>query len=330
MITVYDLVDNRLCQRSGDGLVCDKTVWVDILCPTPEEDTMAETALGIDIPTRLEMREIEDSNRFYTENGVSYMTGITLHNADLPVPLTSAVTFILSGKHLITVRYAEPRAFSLYAAKAMKSDTGASSGAGVMAGLIEMLIERQADLVERVQDEVEKSAPHIFGRKTDDDAPQESKSSRPKRLDVLLRAVGKQGDITSRAQESFLSLQRVINYAITVVRARKDDAEALARLQSSSDDAVHLMDSLRFLSARTTFLLDATLGMISNEQNQIIKLFSVMAVMLMPPTLVASIYGMNFKHMPELEWPLGYPLALCAMVISAVVPFLYFRRKGWM
>ncbi len=330
MITVYDVVDKRLCQHAGNDLVGPNSVWIDILNPTPDEDTTVETALGIDIPTRLEMREIEDSNRFYTENGVAYMTGVTLHSSDQPVPMTSAVTFILCGTRLVTVRYAEPRAFPLYAAKAMKGDTGGTNGAGVMAGLIEMLIERQADLVERVQDEVERTAPQIFGQKSVEATKDAAQSSRPRRLDVMLRAVGKQGDITSRAQESFMSLQRVINYALGVVRDRKEEPQIVSRLQSSLGDTMHLMESLRFLSARTTFLLDATLGMISNEQNQIIKLFSVMAVMLMPPTLVASIYGMNFHHMPELDWSYGYPLALCAMVISAVVPYLYFRRKGWM
>jgi magnesium transporter len=104
----------------------------------------------------------------------------------------------------------------------------------------------------------------------------------------------------------------------------------MTRIESANHDITSLMESLRFLSARTSFLLDATLGMISTEQNQIIKLFSVMAVMLMPPTLVASIYGMNFRFMPELAYEWGYPLALGAMFISGLVPFLYFRKKGWL
>jgi magnesium transporter len=167
-------------------------------------------------------------------------------------------------------------------------------------------------------------APVVFGQKS------MGQASRNRRLDVLLRTVGKEGDVTARAQESAMSLHRLLLYAAGTVRTRKDDPSILERIEAANHDITSLMESLRFLSTRTSFLLDATLGMISNEQNQIIKLFSVMAVMLMPPTLVASIYGMNFKFMPELDFPLGYPMALCLMFISGLVPYLYFRRKGWL
>lgn len=324
MITVYDVEDNKLCSRTDAQLIGEASVWIDLVNPTPEEDTAIEQALSIDIPTRSEMREIEASNRFYTENDTVYMTGITLHNPELPVPQTSGVTFILAGKRLITVRYAEPRAFPVYVARVMKGEAGCNTGPGIMTGLIEMLIERQADLIEKVQDEVETIAPQIFAQRS------AGQSSRPKRLDALLRTVGKEGDICSRALESFMSLHRLSMYALNALRQRKDDPAIIARLETAHHDISSLMESLRILSSRTAFLLDATLGSISNEQNQIIKLFSVMAVMLMPPTLVASVYGMNFKHMPELDWPYGYPMALGLMVISAVIPFIYFRRKGWM
>jgi magnesium transporter len=269
------------------------------------------------------MREIEASNRFYTENGAYYMTGIILHNSSQEVPMTSVITFILSGTHLVTVRYADPRAFPLFVARAQKGDYGCRSGAGIMIGLIEMLIERGADLIERVQDQVERMAPIVFGQNG-------SQHSRDRRLDVLLKTVGKEGDITARAQESAMSLHRLLLFFANAVRERKDDKRVMARIEAANHDITSLMESLRFLSSRTGFLLDATLGMISTEQNQIIKLFSVMAVMLMPPTLVASIYGMNFKHMPELDVPWGYPLALGLMFVSGLVPYLYFRKKGWL
>ncbi|HEY8127940.1 MAG TPA: magnesium transporter CorA family protein, partial [Hyphomicrobium sp.] len=291
--------------------------------PAEDEDKVIEQALGIEVPTRSEMREIEASNRFYTENSTYYMTGIIVHNSSQDVPLTSVITFILAGTRLVTVRYADPRAFPLYVARAAKGDPGCHSGSGIMIGLIEMLIEREADLIEKVQDQVERMAPLVFGQKG---VP----APRDRRLDVLLKTVGKEGDVTARAQESAMSLHRLLLYFANAVRERKDDKRVMARIESANHDITSLMESLRFLSARTSFLLDATLGMISTEQNQIIKLFSVMAVMLMPPTLVASIYGMNFRHMPELEVPWGYPLALCLMFFSGLVPYLYFRKKGWL
>lgn len=322
MITVYDAVGGKLVPRSEPGNL-GTAVWIDLLNPADDEDKTIEQALGIEVPTRSEMREIEASNRFYSENGAYYMTAIILHNSSLDVPMTSVITFVLSGAHLVTVRYADPRAFPLYVARAKKGDPACSSGPGIMIGLTEMLIEREADLIERVQDQVERLAPIVFGQNGSHD-------SRDRRLDVLLKTVGKEGDITARAQESAMSIHRLLLYFANAVRERKDDKRIMTRIESANHDITSLMESLRFLSSRTGFLLDATLGMISTEQNQIIKLFSVMAVMLMPPTLVASIYGMNFKYMPELAESWGYPLALGLMFVSGLLPFLYFRKKGWL
>ena len=320
MITVYDAVGGKLVARPQIGNLSNGGVWIDLLNPAEDEDKTIEQAIGIEVPTRSEMREIEASNRFYTENGAYYMTSIILHNSSQDVPMTSVITFILTGSRLVTVRYADPRAFPLYVARAGKGDPACASGPGIMIGLIEMLIEREADLIERVQDQVERMAPIVFGQN----------GSRDRRLDVLLKTVGKEGDITARAQESAMSIHRLLLYFANAVRERKDDKRIMTRIESANHDITSLMESLRFLSARTSFLLDATLGMISTEQNQIIKLFSVMAVMLMPPTLVASIYGMNFKYMPELAETWGYPLALGLMFVSGLVPFVYFRKKGWL
>jgi magnesium transporter len=320
MITVYDAVGGKLVARPQIGNLSSGGVWIDLLNPAEDEDKIIEQALGIEVPTRSEMREIEASNRFYTENGAYYMTSIILHNSSQDVPMTSVITFILSGSRLVTVRYADPRAFPLYVARAGKGDPACASGPGIMIGLIEMLVEREADLIERVQDQVERMAPIVFGQN----------GSRDRRLDILLKTVGKEGDITARAQESAMSIHRLLLYFANAVRERKDDKRIMTRIESANHDITSLMESLRFLSARTSFLLDATLGMISTEQNQIIKLFSVMAVMLMPPTLVASIYGMNFRYMPELAETWGYPLALGLMFVSGLVPYLYFRKKGWL
>jgi magnesium transporter len=324
MITVYDVNDGRLLVRSEEGLIGDGTVWIDLLNPTEEEDKLIEQALAVDVPTRSEMREIEASNRFYTEDGTVYMTAIVLHGRSKGTPLSSIITFILAGKRLITVRFAEPRGIKLYAARAARAGNGCGRGSEVLIGLLEMLIERQADLIERVQDEVERLPPLIFEPdKTD-------QSARTRKLDDILRSVGKEGDVVARAQESAMSLQRTLLYASTTLRAMGEEKPLIKRIEAATQDITSLMESLRFLSSRITFLLDATLGVISNEQTKIIKLFSVVSVAMMPPTLIASIYGMNFKYMPELEWPFGYPVAILAMVLSALLPYIYFRRKGWL
>ena len=323
MITLYDTKGSALVRREGPEPVASDTVWLDLLNPTPEEDAFVEKQLGISIPTRAEMREIEVSNRLYQENGAYYMTAFIVYNLDAPTPSTSTLTFILAGNRVVTVRYAEPKAFPFFLSRVEKEALPCSTAAAIIVGLLETIVHRQADLVERIQDEVERTAQGIFEIKG-------GQQTRNRRLDLLLKAIGKEGDITSRAQESAVSLDRVMTFFANAVRERKDDARILQRIDTVHRDIASLMEHMRSLTTRIIFLLDATLGMINIEQNQIIKIFSVLAVVLLPPTLVGTVYGMNFKHMPELDWFLGYPWALGLMVVSAVLPFAYFRRRGWL
>ena len=323
MLTIYDHQGTGLAKREGMLPITDATVWIDLLNPTAEEDAFVENALGISVPTRAEMREIEASNRLYQENGAYFLTAFIVYNVEAPVPLTTALTFILAGARLVTVRYAEPKAFPLFLQRVEKGDLACDSAPGIMIGLIEAIIHREADLIEKIQDEVDRTAPIIFEIRG-------GQQTRTRRLDAILKAVGKQGDTNARAQESALSIDRLLTYFLNAVKERKDNARIHSRIEIAHRDVSSLMEHMRFLSQRIAFLLDATLGMISTEQNQIIKLFTVASVMLMPPTLIASIYGMNFKHIPELEFLWGYPMALFAMILSALVPFIYFRRKGWL
>jgi magnesium transporter len=322
MLTIYDTTDHSLLRHNETAPITKDTVWFDLLNPTPEEDRRVEGLLGISVPTREEMREIELSSRFYQEGGATYMTAFIVHNIEKEVPTGSTVTFILAGNALITVRYADPKAFPLFLQRVAKGDASCSSGAAIMIGLIETLIERGADLVELIQDRADAMAQAVF------DISGRRKGAR--RLDVLLKGTGTQGDTVARAQESATSLERVLHFFHTAACDRNCDQKIIQRISTAEKDIASLMENMRFLSGRMSFLLDATLGMISNEQNQIIKLFSVMAVMLMPPTLVASVYGMNFRHMPELDWLEGYPMALILMFFSALIPFLYFRSKRWL
>jgi magnesium transporter len=324
MLTVYDTtLGTALAKRDGLAAITDHSVWLDLLNPTPEEDAHVEKALGISVPTRAEMREIEASNRLYVEGGAYFMTALVVYDIEAQIPRSTAITFILSGKHVVTVRYAEPKAFPIFLARVEKGDVPCHSAPAILIGLIESIIHREADLIERIQDDVDKTAPLIFDSKG-------GQSTRSRRLDSTLRMVGREGDITARTQESTLSLDRALSFLANAAKERGDDARIQDRIAICHRDIHSLMEHMRFLSSRVDFLLSATLGMISTEQNKIIKLFSVVAVMLMPPTLVASVYGMNFKSMPELNWAYGYPAALVLMVVSAVLPYLFFRRKGWL
>jgi magnesium transporter len=323
MLTIYEANGKGLKVHDPAQPITGNCVWLDVLQPSPAEDRFVEDVLMVDIPSRAEMREIEPSNRFYQEKGAYFMTASIVYNIEAPVPSTTPVTFILAGDRLVTVRYAEPKAFPLYMQRVDKGDAPCSTGAAIMMGLIEALIHRKADLIERIQDEVDKLAQSVFDIRG-------GQQTRNRRLDVLLKGTGKAGDITARAEESATSLNRLLHFLAQATRERGDDPRIRQRIKAAQRDINSLMDHTRFLSGRISFLLDATLGIISNEQNQIIKLFSVMAVVLLPPTLVATVYGMNFHNMPELNWAWGYPVALIVMVLSAILPYVYFRHKGWL
>jgi magnesium transporter len=322
MLTIYDTTGLSLLKHNETAPITNDTVWFDLLNPTKEEDNHVEALLKISVPTRAEMREIEASSRFYQENGASYMTAYIVHNLDDGTLGSSTLTFILTGNALVTVRYSDIKAFPDFLSRVERGDATCRTGAGIMIGLIETLVERKADLIVEIQDRVDKLAKGVFqlGKRR----------SRDKKLDTLLKGVGAEGDLVARAAESATSLERVLHAFKNSAEERNCDAKIHQRLATAERDLVSLAEHMRFLADRIGFLLNATLGLITNEQNLIIKLFSVMAVMMMPPTLVASVYGMNFRHMPELGWVEGYPYALGLMLLSAVIPFLLFRAKGWL
>lgn len=322
MLTNYDRNGQGLT-RQDSQVACAKAAWIDLLNPTKEEERFVEREVGFAVPTREEMQEIEVSSRLYSENGAHFMTAIILYQIDTPEPLATPLTFILTDSQLITVRYAEPRAIALFLGRAGKGDVTCDSPLAIMLGLLESIIDREADLVERIQAEVDKLANSIFGMKG-------GAVTRSRRFDVMLKMIGKEGEITSKARESLHSISRLLTYLANVSVRRTEDKGVRERIKTEARDVLSLIDHVTYLNSRITFLLDATLGSINVEQNQIIKLFSVVAVMLTPPIVVASIYGMNFRHMPELDWVYGYPLALGLMLAAALLPFLYFKRKGWL
>lgn len=344
MLTVYDAVDGMLVKRDGPAAITPATVWIDMFNPTREEDVLVEHALSILVPTREEMSEIEASSRLYQESGAHVMTAIVLTQSEkdkdaasgtsilspasglireIGQPVASPVTFIMASNRLVTVRYITPRAFDLYLSRAQKKDVACMSGQAVLVGLLEAVIDRAADRIERIQLEVDQLAQTIFSGRG-------GERTRTRRFDINIREIGREGELTSRSRESLLSLDRLLTYLAHAMGERGDEKPLRSRVKTASRDVQSLADHVGYLSTKITFLLDATLGMINNEQNTIIKIFSVLAVVLLPPTLVGTIYGMNFKHIPELEWVWGYPFALSLMVVSGVLPWLFFKRKGWL
>ncbi|WP_426168012.1 magnesium transporter CorA family protein [Sandarakinorhabdus sp. DWP1-3-1] len=299
------------------------TVWIDMLNPSRDEELFIERATGIDVPTREEMDEIETSSRLYTERGAIYMTvvlatGIMKENAE-----TSAVSFILTPAHLITLRYVEALSFDRFASQSERMPALCESAPMALVHLLDAVVDRLADSIEHVGKDVDAISRQAFKRVRTREQQRISNLA----LQSLLLRLGSAQDALSKARESAASLSRALGYlAFTVPR----QAELGPHIKSLTRDVASLTDHAGYMASTITFLLDAALGLISIEQNAVLKIFSVSAIVFMPPTLVAGIYGMNFVHMPELQWQLGYPWALVLMLLSAVLPYLFFRWRGWL
>ncbi len=302
--------------------VPQNAVWLDMYQFTSAEEAQAEAFLDLPIPTREEMNEIELSSSLYHEGGAVYMTFNIVGNADTPEPDIQPCTCILAGGRLVTVRYSDPKPFRQFIAKIEKLPASEHSGPVFFVLLLESVIERLADILERVGGNIDQMTRLIFR------SPAKAGCEKPNYQEILER-MGREGDLASKARESLVTLDRIMSYALQSKAAGiRDDSRT--RLETLLHDVTALGDHIGFLSNKINFLLDATLGMINIEQNAIIKIFSVASVVFLPPTLIASIYGMNFEHMPELKWHLGYPLALLLMTLSSLFPYLYFKRRKWL
>jgi magnesium transporter len=302
-------------QSPGDGWrPPEDAIWIDLHEPTVEEEQAVEAAAGLELPTREEMAAIEPSSRLYQEAGATFMTATLLARSE-DIPTAAPVTFVLAKGLLITIRYDELRAFSVFAERAPASDLG--SGTAALLGLLDALVERLADLLEDTSSAVEQASFSVFHRPPAGDF-------RP-----VLTELARGQSMASMVRRSLMSLARLMSYA-NLAQEIATDPDCAAHLKSLQSDAQSLTEHAGFQSGHISFLLDAALGLINIEQNGIIKFFSVVAVVFLPPTLCASIWGMNFHHMPELDWPLGYPMAVAMMIASAVLPLWWFKKRGWL
>jgi len=325
MLSVFVPSNNSLKTidpKDGEPLPKD-TVWIDLVNPQQPEDKLVEKLVGIEIPTREEMQEIEISSRLYVERGARYMTATLMCASDTETPRHTAVTFILSGHRLVTVRYDHPKPFALVESKLARYCSPGINGEMVLMELLDAVIDRSADILERCGADIDNVSRAIF-------EPDGSRSGQAKQYSDILISIGRKGDLTSKVRESLVSIGRLVTFVAAEIEGVKWSKDMREQLKTMQRDIGSLSDHASYLSNKITFVLDAMLGVVNLEQNNIIKLFSVMAVVLMPPTLIASIYGMNFKAMPELEWHLGYPLAVGLMVLAGALPYMFFRWKKWL
>ncbi|MCB1500181.1 MAG: magnesium transporter CorA family protein [Bauldia sp.] len=325
MLDAYGLSDNgpQTINPAEGGTVPDGARWIDLNHPTREEDRAAEQFLRASLPTREEAQEIEFSSRFYVEDGAVFMTASVLTGVDLGKPALVPLTIVVAGDDRIaTLRYNELRAQKQFLSRAAKPGSGCTNVAGIFFGLIEAVVDRTADVLEKISADVDRINQEVFASRGD--------KRRGRRLSSLMEGIGFQGDLAAKARESLSSLERLVQFAGVALPGSFGKGGNKNRLKLLARDVRSLEDHVAFLSNKILFLLDATLGLISVEQNEVIRVLTVAATIFFPPTLIGTIYGMNFDLMPELNWGLGYPLALILMLASAVLPYLYFKRRGWL
>lgn len=319
MLTFYFIKDDKIESLIyEEGIKIDfEPIWIDLHEMTREEELFVENMFNINIPSREEMHELELSSRLYNKGLAVYMTTSLVTKVFENDPEIHSVTFVLYKEVLITIRYCDPKAFihvqQLIKTLPLKDFTAKH----FYAYLVDSIIERSADVLWHIGEKTDLMAKDVFRKNEEIN------------YKTKMTEIGHLGDLSSKITESLVTLSRMVHYILQSSSA-KIDGEVKTNLIVVSEDIKALSDHANFLSNKITFLLDATLGLINIEQNNIIKIFSVAAVISLPPTLVATIYGMNFSIMPELSWKFGYPFSIILMIISGWLPFKYFKKKKWL
>ena len=296
-------------------------VWLDLFNPTLEERRKVDQAIGNELPTRADMEEIEISSRLYQEGDASFMTAMILAQTDTEVPAADAVTFVLTPERLVTIRYIDPQPFRTYALRCERSLINVNRPDVVLMQLFDAIIDRVADILEKTGGDVEVISVEIF---SPGPSPMGSRD-----FQGVLRRLGQKHGLTTKIRESLLTFGRMLTF-LTQATDNKQHKEVRAHLKTLVRDVQSLQDHSTFLAAKLSYLQDATLGLINGEQNNIIKIMSVAAIVFLPPTLLASIWGMNFRVMPELNEVWGYPMAFGLIVVAGLLPYVYFKRRGWL
>ncbi len=296
-------------------------IWLDMLNPTLEERRKVDRFLGLELPTRADMEEIEISSRLYQEDSTLFMTAMVLAQTDTELPTADAVTFVLTAERLVSMRYIDPQPFRTYALRCERSVVNAGRAEVVLMQLLDAIVDRMADVLEKTGADVEAASAEIFSPATHKMGTRDFQG--------ILRRLGQKHGLTSKMRESLLTIMRMLTF-LTQSLDNKANKDVRAHVKTLVRDVQSLQDHSSFVATKVSYLQDGTLGLINNEQNNIIKIMSVASIVFLPPTLFASIWGMNFHHMPELDQGWAYPVALVIIIISGILPYVYFKRRGWL
>lgn len=298
------------------------SVWLDLLLPTEHELHMIQDILHINIPTQKEMKSLGLSSRLYRQAHNVYMTAFMVTDTKKQCVTYQPVTFILTPNQLITLRYIDPSPFSRFLNNLSNHDIEHDTPSSLLLGLLETIIDRLAEHLNFLGDELEEVSKKIF------ETTHLFRRNSPVYYKKIIKKLGLLSDFNDKVRESLMTFERLVSFLTQLF----NDAEhnITTKLDILNTDINSLNDYTSFISTKISFLLDTTLGLINIDQSVIIKIFTVAAVIFLPPTLIASIYGMNFTKMPELNWQWGYPLAIVLMICSAVFSYKFFKYKKWL
>jgi magnesium transporter len=300
--------------------------WVDLLNPTEEEKVRVAAATGLTVATEDDLGAIETSSRLYYDGKAIYLSMPLVAKVEGMPPDVRPIGFILNRERLVTIRFNRSRAFHNFLDAQHRKPMESSEPIDIFLSLLEAISDRLSDLLENMRDELDIVSKHIFLESSS--APSHGRKLGNELQDVLKR-LGRTADLMSSIRDSLLGVGRILPY-VGQIAAPWIDRERRERIKSLRQDVISLTDYDGHLNSKVQFLLDATLGLINNTQNNIIKVLTVVSVVGVPPTLIASIYGMNFKDIPELNWAWGYPYGLTMILLSAVIPLIWFKMRGWL
>ena len=300
-----------------------KPVWIDLFQPTSAEQAQIAAEYGLRVPVREALQEIESSSRLRVEGQVLTLSMPLVAPEERADPLPAPLGFVLSPSVLLTVRFTDVHGFADLRSRLEKSE-GAVDSSSVFAGLIECMVDYRADLLEGIGAQVSAVSRRVFARHI----PQARRTVLDRALREMLATIGAAGERLSEIRESLLGLQRIVGFSHEMAHDWMRP-EIRTRLATARADLSSLSDYESHLSGKIQFLLDAILGFINTDQNEIFKVLTIASVVGIPPTLIASMYGMNFHHMPELSWRYGYPFGLTLILISTIVPILWFKWRRW-
>ena len=316
MVNCYIKKGNRLNVIEGIEFLennedRNSVIWIDMLLPTIEEVRAVEEMFDIEFPTKQETEEIELSSRYWEENNRIEINSYFLIN-DNKSAFNETVSFILQGSLLISVRYKKLKSFDTFTKKLLLSPREFKNGYSIFCQIIDIRIDADADIIENLSKEITKIRKHVFTDYSNDD-------------EEILEKISTFEDLNMKIRENLTDKQRILNSLLKSQKFVDDKHEIPVMLK----DIKSLIDHTNFNFERLDYLQNIFIGILSIEQNKVIKIFTIVNVIFLPPTLIASIYGMNFDFMPELHWEYGYLISIIFMVIASITPILIFKKKGW-